>query len=129
MVDPQKIALRVHPGLYCICRLGPGEPTPSWTVLPSFCSITRTVAELSVVCNEEAVASDVQANRGWRLLGVDGPLDLSTVGVLAGLAMTLARAGVSIFAISTFDTDYVLVREDDLQRALDALRGACYAVP
>ena len=73
--------------------------------------------------------SDVQANRGWRLLEVHGPLDRSMVGgVLAELATTLARAGISVFAISTFDTDYVLVRDDDLQRAFDALREARYDV-
>ena len=81
-----------------------------------------------MVCNQEIVPPDVHADRGWRLLGVQGPLDLSMVGVLAGLATTLAGAGVSIFAISTFDTDYLLVHEDDLHRALDALKGASYPV-
>ena len=102
---------------------------PAWTALASFCSLTRTSEELSIVCNQEAVPPDVRAERNWRLLGVQGPLDLSMVGVLAGLATTLATAGVSIFAISTFDTDYLLVRDDDLHRALDALREARYAVP
>jgi uncharacterized protein len=128
MIDPRRLALSVHPGPYCICRFGPDEPTPAWTALASVCSITRTGEELSVACSEAAVPPDVQADRGWRLLGVRGPLDLGMVGVLAGLATTLATAGVSIFAISTFDTDYLLVREDDLHRALDALREAGYAV-
>lgn len=129
MIDSRRHALRVHPGLYCICRLGPDEPTPAWTTLASFCSLTRTGDELSIVCNQEAVPPDVRAERNWRLLGVQGPLDLSMVGILAGLATTLATAGVSIFAISTFDTDYLLVRDDDLHRALDALRDGRYAVP
>jgi hypothetical protein len=129
MVDPRSLALRIHPGLYCICRFGPDERTPAWTAFASFSSITRTAEELSVVCNQEAVPSDVHADGGWRLLGVLGPLDLSMVGVLAGLATTLAGAGVSIFAISTFATDYLLLREDDLRHALDALRAAGYAVP
>ena len=128
MVDPRRLALRVHPGLYCICRFGPDEPTPAWTALASFSSVTRTGEELSVVCDEEAVPLEVQAQRGWRLLGVHGPIDLGIVGVLAGLTTTLARAGVSIFAISTFDTDYLLVREDDVHRAVDALKAASYAV-
>jgi uncharacterized protein len=128
MVDARRLALHVHPGLYCICRLWPDEPMPAWTALASFCSLTRTGKELSIVCNQEAVPPDVRAERNWRLLGVQGPLDLSMVGVLAGLATTLATAGVSIFAISTFDTDYLLVRDDDLHRALDALREARYAV-
>ena len=113
---------------YCNCRLGPDEPTPAGTTLASFCSLTRTGEELSIVCNQEAVPPDVRAERNWRLLGVQGPLDLSMVGVLAGLATTLATAGVSIFAVSTFNTDYLLVRDDDLHRALDALREARCAV-
>jgi uncharacterized protein len=128
-VDQQRLDLRVHAGRYCICRLGPDEPTPAWTALVSFCSLTRTGEELSIVCNQEAVPPDVRAERNWRLLGVQGPLDLSMIGVLAGLTTTLATAGVSIFAISTFDTDYLLLRDDDLHRALEALREAGYAVP
>jgi len=129
MIDSRRQIVRVHPGLYGICRLAPDEPTPGWTTFATFCSLTRTGDELSIVCNQEAVPADVRAERNWRLLGVQGPLDLSLVGILAGLATTLATAGVSIFAISTFDTDYLLVRDDDVHRALDALREGGYAVP
>jgi hypothetical protein len=129
MIDSRRQIVRVHPGLYGICRLAPDEPTPAWATLATFCSLTRTGDELSIVCNQEAVPADVRAERNWRLLGVQGPLDLSLVGILAGLATTLATAGVSIFAISTFDTDYLLVRDDDVHRALDALREGGYAVP
>src|SRR4051812_32883399 len=129
MIDSRRQIVRVHPGLYGICRLAPDEPTPAWATLATFCSLTRTGDELSIVCNQEAVPADVRAERNWRLLGVQGPLDLRMVGILAGLATTLATAGVSIFAISTFDTDYLLVRDDDVHRALDALREGGYAVP
>lgn len=125
-MNSQKLALRVHPGLHCICRFGPAEPLPAWTGRAKFCSITRTHDELSVVCDEEAVPSHVQADRGWRLLGVQGPLDLTMVGVLARLATTLADASVSIFAISTYDTDYLLVRDSDLLRAVSALEAVGY---
>ena len=120
--------MRVYPGRYCICRLEPDAPTPAWTVLATFCSVTRTGDELSIVCNQDAVPPDVRADRNWRLLGVEGPLDLSMVGVLAGLTTTLATAGVSLFAISTFETDYLLVRDDDLLRATEALSEARYTV-
>lgn len=90
--------------------------------------MTRTQDELSVVCEEETVPPQLEADRGWRLLGVQGPLEFSMVGVLAGLATTLANANISIFAISTYDTDYLLVRDQDLHRAVDALRAATYAV-
>ena len=69
-----------------------------------------------------------RADRGWRLLGVEGPLDLNLVGILAGLTATLAQANVSVFVVSTYDTDYLLVRNGDWRRAVDALESAGYAV-
>jgi hypothetical protein len=121
-------ALHVHPGTFAICRLEPNAPVPAWVPRAVFSSITRTDTELSIVCAQDAVPPGVRAERGWRLVGVQGPLDLSMVGVLAGLATPLAAAGVSIVAIGTFDTDYVLVRDGDLPRAVDALAAAGYAV-
>ena len=106
-----------------ICRLAPTERVPSWALElhESFSSITRTREELSIVCPEEAVPPDVEAETGWRALVVPGPLPFEQTGVLAGIAAPLAAAGISIFAISTYDTDYVLVRE--LERALDVLQA------
>ena len=95
-----------------------------------FCSVTRTHDELSIICAQDAVPSDVRAERDRRLLGVDGPLDFSLVGILAQLSTTLADAGISIVAVSTFDTDYLLVREQDVARAVDALTAAgCVVQP
>ena len=121
-------ALHVHPGAFAICRLEADDPVPAWVPRAAFSSITRTDTELSIVCAQDAVPPGVRAERGWRLLGVQGPLDLSMVGVLARLATTLAGAGVSMVAIGTFDTDYVLVRDGDLPRAMSALAAAGYAV-
>jgi hypothetical protein len=90
----------------------------------AFFSVTRTPSELSAVCNVAAVPSGVTAEGPWVMLAVRGPLDLNITGVLAGLATPLANAGVSIFAVSTYDTDYVLVRNHDLDRAVRALREA-----
>ena len=128
MVDPSTLALLVHPGLYCICRLGPGEPLPPWAMRAEFCSVTRTPEELSVMCDQAAVPPQILANRDWRLLRVQGRLDFSLVGVLAGLTTTLANANISIFAVSTHDTDYLLVRDEALDRALAAFRAAGYVV-
>jgi hypothetical protein len=89
-----------------------------------FFSVTRTPAELSAVCDVEAVPPGVKTEAPWSMLAVRGPLDFNLTGVLAALATPLARAGISIFAISTYDTDYVLVRTDDLDRAVLALRKA-----
>jgi hypothetical protein len=88
----------------------------------------RTAAELSVVCEEGAVPDAVRAQRGWRALEVSGPLDLAMTGVLASLAVPLADAGVPIFAVSTYDTDYVLVPGARLHDAVTALRAAGHHV-
>ncbi len=104
-----------------ICRLGPREIVPSWAARGGFFSITRTHDELSVVCPEEAVPADVRAEKDWRCFRVAGSMDFSMVGVLASLTTPLAEAKVGIFAISTFDTDYLLVKEDDLNGAIEAL--------
>ena len=121
-------SLRVHPDVYCICRLAPDAAAPSWASADGFSSVTRTAEELSIVCREDGVPRDVQSSRGWRLLSVQGPLDLSVVGVLSALTGTLTRAGVSLFAVSTFDTDYLLVRETDLRRVVEALEAGGYSV-
>lgn len=85
-------------------------------------SVTRTEEELSVVCQEEDVPEGVTRDRGWRALKLEGPFELSTVGVLSSVAAPLAEEGVSILAISTFDTDYVLVREGQLNLAVGTMR-------
>src|SRR5262249_14171428 len=118
--------LTVLPESLAICRLRPSERIPSWALEEheALSSITRTAEELSIVCAEEAVPpDDVQAEPGWRALKVPGPIPFETTGVLASIASPLAAAGISIFAVSTFDTDYVLVREGDVERALAVLRG------
>jgi len=115
--------LRVLPGLYAVCRLPMDAGVPA-----SFFSATRTNTELSVVCAENDVPAEVPCERGFRIFEVAGPLDFALTGVLAGIAAPLARVGVSIFAISTFDTDYVLVKEHDLVKAMEALRRAGHAV-
>lgn len=90
--------------------------------------MTRTPEELSVVCSEEHVPEGVEAERGWRAFGLEGPLDFSIVGVLASVASPLAAAGISIFAVSTYDTDYVLVKGALLETATAALRKAGHEV-
>ena len=106
-----------------ICRLDPGEPVPEWP-RGELISVTRTPGELSIVCRDEDVPDDVQSEPGWRCLRVAGKLDFSLVGVIAKITTVLADVGVSVFTMSTFDTDYFLVREMDLERALRALLEA-----
>jgi enamine deaminase RidA (YjgF/YER057c/UK114 family) len=113
----------VLPELLAVCRLAASDRVPSWALElhEGLVSITRTPDELSIVCPDEAVPPDVDAESGWRALKLPGPIPFEEVGVLAALATPLAAAGISIFAVSTYDTDYVLVRERDLERALAAI--------
>ncbi len=111
-------------GTFSICRLAADAPVPEWAATGEFVSITRTPDELSIVCAQNTVPENVQTEPGWRALKVQGVQDFALTGVLADLANPLAESGISIFAISTFDTDYVLVKEVDLQRASQSLEKA-----
>ena len=115
------LTLSVLPGSYAICRLGPDAPVPDWARDARFRSITRTQDELSVVCSGANVPGDIRADRGWRIIKVRGPLDLAQVGILAALSKPLADAGISVFAVSTYDTDYLLVKADALEPAVSVL--------
>jgi len=115
------LTLSLLPGTYMICRLDPEAIIPDWAKAGGFISITRTSDELSIVCAEANVPEGVKADRGWRCFKVEGPLDLSLTGVLASLANPLAEARINIFALSTFDTDYLLVKEDNVSRAAEVL--------
>ena len=97
---------------------------PGWADGAGFVSITRREGELSIVCADERVPAEVRAERGWRALEVEGPIDFQVVGLLHDLTGPLARAGISVFAVATFDTDVLLVREETLTRAVEVLREA-----
>jgi hypothetical protein len=111
-----------------VCRLDGEAPMPDWVLRDGFVSITRTAEELSVVCREVHVPDGIRAERGWRAFRVVGVLDFSQTGILARLASPLAAAGISLFVLSTFDTDYLLVKEHDLSRAIAVLVVAGHAV-
>jgi hypothetical protein len=120
--------LTMLPGSFAIVRLAADAPLPRWATQGAFFSVTRTSDEVSVVCLADQVPSGVTAETGWRALKVKGPFALSEIGVLAALAAPLAAAKVSLFAISTFDTDYLLVSDGQLHAAIAALKGAGYRV-
>jgi hypothetical protein len=111
-----------------VCRLAAEAPFPDWTHPGDLLALVRTREELSIVCQERYVPPDVRAERGWRAFQVQGPLDFSMLGVLAAIATPLAQAGVSIFVISTYDTDYFLVKEAVLYRAQQTLQQAGFLV-
>ena len=122
------LELEVLPERLAICRLDPEDGLVDWDPSGDFLSITFTEAEISVVCDEAVAPADADCERGWRCLRVDGPLDFELVGVLASLTRALAEAGVSVFALSTYETDYLLVRGAVLDRAITALEGAGHTV-
>lgn len=121
--------MRLEPldGEQAICRLEPGAAVPAWT-RGELVATVRSGAELTVVCDGGAVPDDVRADRGWRALRVAGPLDLALTGVLAAILAPLAAAEVPIFAVSSFDTDYVLVPAARLEQAIAALRAAGHEI-
>jgi hypothetical protein len=127
MLRPDSVTLDLLPHAYAICRLDADAPLPHWATR-AFSSITRTASELSIVCASDDMPADVEAQRGYRGLSVRGPLDFSLVGIVAALAGALATASISIFVVSTHDTDYLFVRSADLDRALATLRGAGHTV-
>jgi hypothetical protein len=117
--------IAVLPGTLAVCRLHASARIPSWALElhEGFVSITRTPDELSIVCPQEAVPPDTQVEEDWRALVIPGPIPFEATGILSSLAVPLAEAEIPIFAISTYDTDYVLVRAKHLDRALRVLRA------
>ena len=120
--------LSLVPGRLAICRMDASSPVPVWASRGAIVSITRTGDELSIVCDSNAVPEEVPAGRDYVALKVAGPMELSTVGVLAAITGPLARAGISLFAVSTFETDYILVKLADLENAKIALEFAGHSV-
>jgi hypothetical protein len=123
-------ARKLHhlPGRYAVCRFPASDPTPDWALHPgtTFTSVTRTREELSVICPTELLPAGVTAGVQWHCLRIEGTFDLDEPGVLASVVTPLADAGLSVFAVATHDTDYLLVT--DLDEAVKALVGTGHAV-
>ncbi len=115
-------------GTFAVCRLAGDSPLPPWATAGPFFSITRTAEELSVVVRQDAVPEGTVCERGFCCLRVAGTIPFSVVGVLASLAAPLAEAGISVFALSTFDTDYLLVKATDYEKARKALQQAGHSI-
>ncbi len=127
----RKLTVRVRPGRYSVLRFAGDADVPAGVLdarIDGLVSVTRTPDELTVVCPEEFAVPADQAASGWRLLTAAGPFEFTLTGIMAALSSALAAAGVPLFALSTFDTDHLLVKADDLVRAVDALRDAGHVV-
>ncbi|HEY0156176.1 MAG TPA: ACT domain-containing protein [Thermoanaerobaculia bacterium] len=116
-----RLRISTLPSRLAVCRLPPAAEVPPW-VRGEFTSVTRTSDELSVVCDDDAVAEGVQAERGWRALKVEGPIPFEVTGVAAALVAPLAEARISVFLLATFDTDYLLLKEEVFEAAVAVLR-------
>jgi hypothetical protein len=112
------------PGQFAVCRLPPDAQLPGWAWSAPFSSVTRSKDELSIVCSANSVPEEHQPKSPWVCFKIEGPFSFSEVGILASVICPLAEKGVPIFAISTFDTDYVLVGEEHAGIALQILRDA-----
>jgi uncharacterized protein len=116
-----KLTLSILPETLVICQMDKDARIPDWLLASTFYSITKTAEELSVVCPQINVPEGIKKDEGWRCLKVEGPLDFSAAGILASLTMPLAKEGISVFAVSTYNTDYLLVKEQHLGKAVQVL--------
>lgn len=118
---PHRLELTLLPERFAISQLAATAPIPEWATRGAFFSVTRTRDELSVVCEHSHVPAGVRSQPGWSILKIHGPFALTEVGVLSALASPLAEAKLSLFTISTFDTDYLLVASETLSAVISAL--------
>ncbi len=126
MQNTQKLTLFVLPEKLGICHLNKNTPIPVWALEgDSFISIGKTRDELSVICPEDKIPGGVLAEKGWRAFKVQGPLGFVATGIVSSISTPLAKAGISIMYISTYETDYVLVEEKNLEKAKDVLGTFC----
>ena len=122
------LTLSVVPGTYAVCRLEKRAAVPRWALRGGFFSVTRTADELSIVCEQGLAPLGVLCEMDWACLKVHGPLPFEATGVLTSLAAPMAEAGISIFALSTYDTDYLMVKTAGLEMAIDTLTRAGHTV-
>ena len=125
---PPRLKLLGVTGSFAVCKLPPRSPIPPWAMLGDLCSVTRTADELSVACRQEVVPEGIVCERDWRCLRVEGSFPFSMIGVLASLTTPVAKAGVGVFAFSTFDTDYLFIKASDMPKAVASLRSAGHLV-
>lgn len=128
MIPGNSLTLEVLAERLAIVRLPPDAPVPQLPLTGPLLSLTVTADEISIVCAEEAAPERAEVATGWRALRIAGELDFSLIGIMSALTGVLAAAGVSVFALSTYTTDYLLVREAEFERAVVALRAAGHTI-
>ena len=126
IVDSVNLVISILSETFTIHKFSPDASIPEEILKSNYYSVSKTENELSVVCSELIEVQSLQSSKGWKCIKVKGPIDFNLTGILAGISDILAQANISIFAISTFDTDYILVRSQDLSSARTKLRKAGY---
>ncbi len=124
MSEGNGVRFSVFDGRFCVCRLPAGADIPAFPTGARIYSVTRTPEEISIICDEAFAPTIGEIERTWRVLMVEGPLEFALKGILVSLLNPLNDAKVSVFALSTYNTDYILVQEHVLERAVGALEGA-----
>lgn len=122
------LSMKLLKDKYGVCRLDKSDLIPEWSQNSDFFSITRTADELSIVCTDTCIPDDIKCEKDWRILKALGPLDFSLIGILSKISTILAQNGISIFAVSTYDTDYILIKDKDINNAIDALSKENYEI-
>lgn len=123
-----KLRMKLLKDKYGVCRLYKTDIIPSWGIEGEFYSVTRTEDELSIVCLQKYIPNGIKCEKDWKVLKVEGPLDFSLIGILASISSLMAEKSISIFAISTYDTDYILVKDKNINDAIRALEDNNYEV-
>jgi hypothetical protein len=127
-MDLKKLSLNILPERMAVCRFEPSALLPEGLDGSEFYSVTRTKEELTVVCREDSLVPGTVCENGWRCIRVQGVLDFSEIGIMFSITRPLAEAGISVFVISTYDTDYFLVKEKQLPEAIDALTASGHQI-
>ena len=124
----KKLCLRLLEDTYGVCRLQKNDLIPSWAFQGEFYSITKTDDELSIVCLQNNIPENIQCETDWKILKIQGPLDFSLIGILSKISTLMAENKISIFAVSTYDTDYILVKKEKIENAISILENDIYEV-
>ncbi|GFZ31418.1 amino acid-binding protein [Clostridium zeae] len=122
------LTMRLLKDKYGVCRLDKNELIPAWAQKGEFFSITHTKDELSIVCYEDNIPESIKCEKDWNVLKIEGPLDFSLIGILSSISLILANKGISIFAVSTYDTDYILIKNKDIDKAVNSLIEERYEI-
>ena len=124
----EKLRIRLLQGTYAVCQIKDTENILNCFDEKDFFSITKTEDEISVVMLQDKISSDVKVEKDWRILKVEGTLEFSLIGILAKISGILAKNSISIFVISTFNTDYILVKEEKVEKAMTVLSEEGYEI-